>query len=84
MNERVLPPSKPPSAWPDDLTRVPYSVFQDQQIYAEEQRRIFQGPNWHYLALEVELAAPGDFLVGAVDVLAEGREQHENSSTGLG
>ena len=33
---------------------------------SEEQRRIFQGPNWHYLALEVELAEAGDFLTTQV------------------
>src|SRR5260370_14784598 len=63
MNKIVLPPDTANSApWPEGLTRVPYWVFQDQSVYAEEQRKIFRGPNWHYLALEVELAEPGDFL----------------------
>jgi anthranilate 1,2-dioxygenase large subunit len=63
MNKIVLPPNgASPATWPEGLTRVPYWVFQDQAIYVEEQRRIFQGPNWHYLALEVELAEAGDFL----------------------
>jgi anthranilate 1,2-dioxygenase large subunit len=44
-----------------DLTRVPYWVFQTAETYRKEQERIFQGPSWHYLALEVELPEPGDF-----------------------
>ena len=63
MNGVVVPPREArPAGWPHGLTRVPYWVFQDRQIYADEQARIFQGPNWHYLALEVELANAGDFL----------------------
>ena len=45
----------------ESLTRVPYWVFQTAETYRTEQERIFQGPSWHYLALEVELADPGDF-----------------------
>lgn len=47
--------------WPRGLTRVPYWVFQDEAIYRAEQDKIFRGPNWHYLALAVELPQPGDF-----------------------
>src|SRR5882757_577426 len=45
----------------ESLTRVPYWVFQTAETYRQEQERIFQGPCWHYLALEVELPEPGDF-----------------------
>src|ERR1700733_13228646 len=49
-------------AWPAaGLTRVPYRVFQSDDAYQAEQQRIFHGPSWHYLALEVELPEPGDF-----------------------
>jgi anthranilate 1,2-dioxygenase large subunit len=49
-------------AWPaEGLTRVPYWVFQSDELYRSEQRRLFRGPSWHYLALEVELPEPGDF-----------------------
>lgn len=47
----------------ETLTRVPYWVFQTAETYRQEQERIFQGPSWHYLALEVELPEPGDFRV---------------------
>ena len=40
---------------------MPYWVFQTAETYRKEQERIFQGPCWHYLALEVELPEPGDF-----------------------
>ena len=47
----------------DGLTRVPYWIFQEKDVYRAEQERIFQGPSWHYLALEVELPDAGDFRV---------------------
>ena len=50
-------------SWPaEGATRVPYWVYQDADIYREEQRRIFHGPTWNYLCLEAELAEPGSFL----------------------
>jgi phenylpropionate dioxygenase-like ring-hydroxylating dioxygenase large terminal subunit len=49
--------------WPaEGATRVPYWVYQDQDIYAGEQARIFRGPTWSYLCLEAELPEPGSFL----------------------
>jgi phenylpropionate dioxygenase-like ring-hydroxylating dioxygenase large terminal subunit len=48
--------------WPEGgLTRVPYWAYQDQAIYDLEQERIYRGPVWHYLCLEVELPGHGDF-----------------------
>lgn len=50
-------------SWPEQgVTRVPYWIFQDQDVYAAEQIRIFQGPCWSYLCLATELPKPGDFL----------------------
>jgi anthranilate 1,2-dioxygenase large subunit len=50
-------------AWPGEgLTRVPYWIFQDRDIYAVEQKRIFQGPTWSYLCLSIELKNTGDFI----------------------
>src|SRR3954469_10122460 len=50
-------------AWPaEGATRVPYWVYQDAEVYREEQRRIFHGPTWNYLCLEAELAEPASFL----------------------
>ncbi len=66
-------PSPPARRWPSDaLTRVPYWVYQDPEIYAAEQRRLFAGPVWHYLCLEAEIPVAGDFrttFVGAMPVV---------------
>jgi salicylate 5-hydroxylase large subunit len=48
--------------WPSEgLTRIPFWVYTDPEIYAREQERIFRGPSWSYVALEVEIPNPGDF-----------------------
>ena len=45
-----------PHQWPaEGLTRVPYWVYSDRDIYAAEQERIFRGPTWNFLCLEAEL-----------------------------
>jgi anthranilate 1,2-dioxygenase large subunit/terephthalate 1,2-dioxygenase oxygenase component alpha subunit len=50
-------------SWPaEGVTRVPYWVYQDEDIYREEQTRIFRGPTWSYLCLEAELPAPKSFV----------------------
>jgi salicylate 5-hydroxylase large subunit len=49
--------------WPEPgINRVPYWVYCDPQVYAREQARIFCGPYWNYVALEAEIAHPGDFV----------------------
>jgi anthranilate 1,2-dioxygenase large subunit len=49
--------------WPKEgVTRVPFWVFQDQEIYAAEQRLIFQGLTWNYLCLSIEVKNTGDFV----------------------
>lgn len=54
--------AEPPVTWPsDDLSRVPFQVYTDPQIYALEQERIFRGPVWNFVALEAELPNPGDY-----------------------
>src|ERR1700719_1765558 len=48
--------------WPaEGLTRVPYWVYSDAEIYEEEQCRIFTGPTWSYLCLEAELPGPNTY-----------------------
>ncbi|HEX6267428.1 MAG TPA: Rieske 2Fe-2S domain-containing protein [Burkholderiales bacterium] len=49
--------------WPaEGATRVPYWVYQDEDLYQEEQRRIWRGPAWSYLCLEAELPEPRSFV----------------------
>ena len=51
-------------AWPRaDFSRIPFKAYVDPDVYALERERIFRGPVWSYLALEVELPAPNDFKV---------------------
>ena len=53
----------PTEDWPsDDFSRIPYAVFTDPHIYRLEQERIFRGPVWNYLCMEIEIAEPGDFV----------------------
>ncbi len=48
--------------WPgEDTSRAPYRVYTDPQIYALEQNRLFQGPTWNFLCLDVEIPNPGDY-----------------------
>lgn len=59
--------------WPNSgLTRVPYAIYGDADIYARERERVFMGPVWNYLALECEIPNPGDYkttFVGDVPVI---------------
>src|SRR5271170_2348781 len=51
---------KPLLEWPSaGVTRAPYRVMSDPEIYAKEQERIFRGPVWNYLCLEAEIPEPG-------------------------
>ncbi len=59
--------------WPaEGLTRVPYWVYSDRNIHAEEQERIFQGATWNFLCLEAELPRPNSYRrsnLGAMPVV---------------
>lgn len=44
-----------------DGSRVPYTVFSSEEIYALEQERIYRGPTWNFLGLEAEIPNPGDY-----------------------
>ena len=49
--------------WPaEGATRVPYWVYQDEDIYRQELERIWRGRTWSYLCLEAELPEPLSFL----------------------
>jgi anthranilate 1,2-dioxygenase large subunit/terephthalate 1,2-dioxygenase oxygenase component alpha subunit len=76
MNINVRPDGSnttQPMEWPEGaLTRVPYWIYQSPEIYAAEQRRVFEGPTWNYLCLDAEVAAPGDYrttFVGTMPVV---------------
>jgi phenylpropionate dioxygenase-like ring-hydroxylating dioxygenase large terminal subunit len=54
--------TEPLLQWPElGVCRVPYQVFTDQALYDLEQEKIFRGDVWHWVGLEIETPAPGDF-----------------------
>jgi anthranilate 1,2-dioxygenase large subunit len=62
-NEDGLDPIAIPTEWKADrLSRVPYWVFQREDVYAREQKRLFRGRVWNYLCLEVEIPEIGDYV----------------------
>ncbi len=66
--------------WPPGLTRVPFWLYQDEEVRRAEQARIFQGPTWHFLCLEHEVAGPGDYrtcFVGDMPVIVVRGEDGE-------
>ena len=57
-----MPTPGPRHEWPGaSLARVPYWVYQDEDTYRAELRRIFEGPTWSYACLESDLEKPGDY-----------------------
>ena len=68
-------------AWPEGgVSRVPYRLFSDRDVYALEQERLFRGPVWNYLCLELEVAEPGDFrtaFIGETPIVVARDEQGE-------
>lgn len=49
--------------WPrNDYSRIPFWIYHDPALYAEEQERIFRGPVWSYLCLAAEIPKAGDFV----------------------
>ena len=61
MTQTTVATLSEPLAWPEGgVARVPFRVFSDAEIYALEQERIFKGPIWNFLCMEVDVAKPGD------------------------
>jgi len=55
-----------------DYSRIPFSLYHSRELYERERERIFKGPVWCYLCLDVELPEAGSFLttyVGDIPVL---------------
>jgi anthranilate 1,2-dioxygenase large subunit len=49
--------------WPAaDMSRVPYAVFLNEDVYEREQARVWQGPVWLFLGLEAQIPNPGDYI----------------------
>ena len=62
-----------PLIWPEPgVTRIPYRLYADPKVLALEQQRIFRGPVWNFLCLEIDIPEGGDFktsTVGEVPVI---------------
>jgi phenylpropionate dioxygenase-like ring-hydroxylating dioxygenase large terminal subunit len=63
-----------PVIWPDDgVSAVPYRIYTDPAVCEAERAHIFRGPVWSFVALETEIAAPGDYktiYIGDTPVVA--------------
>lgn len=65
MTEQAI--RDPDFVWPgDDVSRVPYRVYTDNDLYAREQQCIFRGPVWNILCLDCEIPNPGDYKLTAI------------------
>ena len=64
----TTPPGQTPHGpWPEDsLARVPYWVYQDQDNYAREMQRIFEGATWNFVCLEADIPNKGDYRTNTV------------------
>ena len=73
MTETAAKQSNGSFQWPEGgVTRVPYRLYTDPEIYALEQERIFRGPIWNFLCLEIDIPNAGDFkttFVGEIPVI---------------
>jgi phenylpropionate dioxygenase-like ring-hydroxylating dioxygenase large terminal subunit len=70
----------PTGLWPAGLTRVPYWVYQDQDNARAEQTRVFEGPAWNYLCLDIDVPNPGDYrttFMGSMPVVVARTEDGE-------
>jgi phenylpropionate dioxygenase-like ring-hydroxylating dioxygenase large terminal subunit len=53
--------------WPDEgVSRIPYGIYTDPDIYIEEQHSIFRGPVWNFIGLETEIPNSSDFKTGYI------------------
>ncbi len=62
----------PPLKWPAKATEVPKEIFVREDIYQEELRRIFHGPEWFPVAHASEVPNNNDFkscVIGDVPLL---------------
>jgi anthranilate 1,2-dioxygenase large subunit/terephthalate 1,2-dioxygenase oxygenase component alpha subunit len=70
----------PKGAWPEGLTRIPYWVYNDPDVARDEQIRLFEGPAWHFLCLEIDVPDAGDYRttnMGAMPVVVARAEDGE-------
>ena len=60
-------PDTEPSRWTQPgSSRVPFWAYTDAQLYQRELEKIFYGPHWSYVGLEVEIPNTGDYKLSHV------------------
>jgi salicylate 5-hydroxylase large subunit len=47
-------------------SRIPFWAYTDEQVYQQELARIFYGPHWNYVGLEIEIPDIGDYRISHV------------------
>jgi phenylpropionate dioxygenase-like ring-hydroxylating dioxygenase large terminal subunit len=50
----------------EGYTRVPYAVYQQPDVLAQEQKKIYEGPTWSYVCLDAEIPQGGDYRTSHV------------------
>src|SRR5262245_59168717 len=67
VTQNAAAPLSEPFKWPaEGVVRAPYWLFSDAELYALEQKRIFHGPVWSFLCLDIEIPNPGDYRTTTV------------------
>ena len=52
----------PDVEWPSEgVSRVPYKIYTDEQLYALEQEKLFRGAIWQFVGFDIEVPNIGDF-----------------------
>ncbi|NIJ09287.1 salicylate 5-hydroxylase large subunit [Sphingomonas vulcanisoli] len=44
-----------------NVSRIPYPLYTDEDVYRRELEAIFYGPHWSYVGLSCEISGPGDY-----------------------
>ena len=79
-SDTALVPERPLHWAPGTYSRVPYAIFQREDVHAVEQKKVFEGPVWNFLGLEAEIPNAGDFkttFVGRMPVVLTRAEDGE-------
>lgn len=66
--------------WNDDVALVPYWVYSDPNVFEDEQKKIFRGPTWSFVGLDVEIPNAFDWkasYIGETPVIMTRNEDGE-------
>ena len=66
MEQTITFTKKLPQWEVDNISEVPYFVYEDRDVYQREQEKIYRGNSWSYLCLEAEIPKPADYKTSFV------------------